>query len=147
MGSVLGSLGELGYGFAYRVLDAAYCGVPQQRRRVFIVGHLGAPFGAAAEVLFEPESGGGDSAAGGTSRPGVADTAAGSVGTLGNGGGIAPALVARYGKGTDSDATDAPDRQRTTHRITSTLQAHAGKGIDAESAAGGHLVVGKWSAP
>lgn len=62
MGSVLGSLAELGYGVAYRVLDAQYFRVPQQRRRVVIVGHLGAPFGAAAQVLLEPESGEGDTA-------------------------------------------------------------------------------------
>lgn len=55
-GAVLGSLAELGYGYAYRILDAKYFGVPQQRRRVFIVGHLGAPFGAPAQVLLEPES-------------------------------------------------------------------------------------------
>lgn len=60
-GAILGSLAELGYGVAYRVLDAKYFGVPQQRRRVFIVGHLGAPWGAPAQVLLEPESGGGDS--------------------------------------------------------------------------------------
>lgn len=40
-GAILGGLGELGYGFAYRVLDAQYFGVPQRRRRVFVVGYLG----------------------------------------------------------------------------------------------------------
>lgn len=74
MGAVLGSLAELGYGVAYRVLDAQHFGVPQQRRRVFIVGHLGAPFGAAAQVLLEPEGGDGDSAPGGKTWPEVAST-------------------------------------------------------------------------
>jgi len=37
-GSFLGGLAECGYGFAYRVLDAQYFGVPQRRRRVFVVG-------------------------------------------------------------------------------------------------------------
>lgn len=74
MGSVLGSLGELGYGVAYRVLDAQYFGVPQQRRRVVIVGHLGTPFGAAAQVLLEPESGSGDSPTGRKAWPEVAGT-------------------------------------------------------------------------
>ena len=54
-GSFLGALAELGYGFSYRVLDAQNFGVPQRRRRVFVVGHLGA-WEPTAEVLFESES-------------------------------------------------------------------------------------------
>ena len=54
-GSFLGALAQLGYGFAYRVLDAQYWGVAQRRRRVFVVGHLG-DWRPAAEVLFEPQS-------------------------------------------------------------------------------------------
>ena len=53
-GSFLGALGELGYGWAYRVLDAQWFGVAQRRRRVFVVGCLGDQR-AAAEVLFESE--------------------------------------------------------------------------------------------
>jgi DNA (cytosine-5)-methyltransferase 1 len=53
-GAFLGALGELGYGFAYRVLDAQNFGVAQRRRRVFVVGCLG-DWKPAAEV-FEPES-------------------------------------------------------------------------------------------
>jgi DNA (cytosine-5)-methyltransferase 1 len=51
-GSFLGALAELGYGFAYRVLDAQNFGVPQRRRRVFVVGCLG-DWESAAKVLFE----------------------------------------------------------------------------------------------
>ena len=51
----LGGLAELGYGFAYRVLDAQYFGVPQRRRRVFVVGYIG-DWRPAAAVLFERES-------------------------------------------------------------------------------------------
>ena len=54
-GSILGGMAECGYGFAYRVLDAQYFGVPQRRRRVFVVGCLGSSASAAA-VLFERES-------------------------------------------------------------------------------------------
>jgi site-specific DNA-cytosine methylase len=54
-GAFLGALGALGYGFAYRVLDAQWFGVAQRRRRVFVVGHLG-DWTAAAKVLFERES-------------------------------------------------------------------------------------------
>jgi len=38
---VLSTLAEIGYGLSWRVVDARYFGVPQRRRRVFIVGHLG----------------------------------------------------------------------------------------------------------
>jgi DNA (cytosine-5)-methyltransferase 1 len=54
-GAFLGGLGQCGYGFAYRVLDAQFAGVPQRRRRVFVVGYLG-DWRPAAAVLFEPES-------------------------------------------------------------------------------------------
>ena len=53
-GSFLGALVELGYGFAYRVLDAQHFGVPQRRRRVFVVACLG-DWRAPAEVLLEPD--------------------------------------------------------------------------------------------
>jgi DNA (cytosine-5)-methyltransferase 1 len=54
-GSFLGGLAECGYGFAYRVLDAQHFGVPQRRRRVFVVGYLG-DWRPPAAVLFERES-------------------------------------------------------------------------------------------
>jgi DNA (cytosine-5)-methyltransferase 1 len=54
-GSFLGALGELGYGWAYRVLNAQYFGVAQRRKRVFVIGHLG-DWKPAAEILFESES-------------------------------------------------------------------------------------------
>jgi DNA (cytosine-5)-methyltransferase 1 len=54
-GTFLGMLAELGYGFAYRVLDAQYFGVAQRRRRVFVVGCLG-NWRSAAAVLFERDS-------------------------------------------------------------------------------------------
>ena len=54
-GTFLAALGELGYGWAFRVLDAQWFGVAQRRRRVFVVGCLGDQASAAA-VLFESES-------------------------------------------------------------------------------------------
>lgn len=51
----LGELGKIGYGWAYRVLDAQYFGVPQSRDRVFVVGYLG-NWTYPAAVLFERES-------------------------------------------------------------------------------------------
>lgn len=57
---LLKELGDLGYSLAWRVLDAQFFGVPQRRRRVFLVGYLGDR--RAAEVLFERESLRGDTA-------------------------------------------------------------------------------------
>ena len=45
---------KLGYGLAWRVLDAQFFGVAQRRRRLFLVGRLGAC--PPVEVLIEPES-------------------------------------------------------------------------------------------
>jgi len=61
-GCLLEGLAELGYGFAYRILDAQFVrtdghpyAVPQRRRRVFVVGCLGS-WQRAAAVLFDTES-------------------------------------------------------------------------------------------
>jgi DNA (cytosine-5)-methyltransferase 1 len=54
-GTFRGALGELGYGWAYRVLDAQWFGVAQRRRRVFVIGCFGDQR-SAAQVLFERES-------------------------------------------------------------------------------------------
>ena len=61
-GSIVGGMAQLGYGVAYRVLDAQYCrahglagAVPQRRRRVFVIGHLG-DWRRSAAVLFDRES-------------------------------------------------------------------------------------------
>ena len=51
MGTVIGTLDDLGYSVAWRVLDAQYFGVPQRRRRVFIVGCLGDDWRTPAEIL------------------------------------------------------------------------------------------------
>jgi DNA (cytosine-5)-methyltransferase 1 len=89
-GTLLGGLAELGYGFAYRVLDAQYVrveshsrAVPQRRRRVFVVGHLG-DWRRAAAVLFERESLLGHPAPRREAREGVAPTL--SARTKGGGG-------------------------------------------------------------
>jgi DNA (cytosine-5)-methyltransferase 1 len=55
LGTFLGALAECGYGFCYRILDAQFFGVPQRRRRIFVVGYLG-DWRPPAAVLLEPES-------------------------------------------------------------------------------------------
>ena len=55
----LSALAYIGYGFAFRVLDAQHFGVPQRRRRVFVVGHSGG-WQHPAKVLFEQDCLSGD---------------------------------------------------------------------------------------
>ena len=84
-GSFLGALGNLGYGFAYRVLDAQHFGVPQRRRRVFVVAHSSGDSRRAAQVLFEPESLRGDSTKGNRTGKETSYTFTASLGTGGSG--------------------------------------------------------------
>jgi DNA (cytosine-5)-methyltransferase 1 len=81
-GSFLGALVELGYGFAYRVLDAQHFGVPQRRRRVFVVACLG-DWRAPAEVLLEPDCVRRDIKKGRAKGKGVAASAEGGAGASG----------------------------------------------------------------
>ncbi len=61
LATFLGALAECGYGFAYRVLDTQYVrtqryprAIPQRRRRIFVIGHIG-DWRYPAEVLFDQE--------------------------------------------------------------------------------------------
>ena len=63
---------------AWRILDAQYWGVPQRRKRIYLVADFGGQ--RAGEILFERESMRGDSAEGREARQGTADDAAGGVG-------------------------------------------------------------------
>jgi len=83
MGTVLGCLADLGYGWCYRVLDAQYFGVAQRRRRVFIVGCAGGASDRAAQVLLEPESCAGDPPPSRTAGEGIAGTLGGGSGQRG----------------------------------------------------------------
>jgi DNA (cytosine-5)-methyltransferase 1 len=78
----LAGLSELGYGWAYRVLDAQFTGVPQRRRREFVVGYLG-DWRRAAAVLFERHSLQGNPPPRRETGPSVAALTANGVGTCG----------------------------------------------------------------
>ncbi len=70
---LLSEMDKLGYGLAWRVLDAQFFGVAQRRRRLFLVGRLGAcpPIG----VLIEPESMRGDLESSAEKRASLAEEA------------------------------------------------------------------------
>lgn len=97
MGTVLGTLAELGYGLAYRVLNAQYFGVAQRRERVFIVGCLG-DAASAAKVLFEPESVQRDIEASRAARAGLTPCAEEGSGSGSGEGLVARALNTRSGR-------------------------------------------------
>lgn len=82
---LLASMDELGYGLAWRVLDAQFFDLPQRRERVFLVGSLGD--GRCADVLFEPEGLLWDPPSGRQKRQALAGRAAGGTGAGGVGGG------------------------------------------------------------
>ena len=83
-GTFLGALGELGYGFAYRVLDAQWFGVAQRRRRVFVVAHAG-DWRRAAAVLFERESVFGNPPSRGKAGKGITRATTASLTSIGRG--------------------------------------------------------------
>jgi len=64
------------YGIAWRVFDAQFAGVPQRRRRIFLVGHLG-DWRRAAAVLFERHSMQGNSPPSREKREGTAEGSGG----------------------------------------------------------------------
>lgn len=112
-GELLARLDDLGYVGAWRVLDAQFFGVPQRRRRVFILaGRAGEC--RPDEVLLEPEGVRGRAPSRRKTRSGAAEGAHG-----GAGGGVAKPLLAHSGKRDDYDTEDL---------IAATVQAHHGRG-------------------
>lgn len=76
---VLGTMADLGYSVAWRVLDAQYFGVPQRRKRVFIACRR-ASSGSAGEILFKSNGLRGNRA---TSQPQRQDLAGGTASSFG----------------------------------------------------------------
>ena len=75
-----------GYSIAWRTYDAQYWGVPQRRRRIYLVADLGGE--RAGEILFEQEGVRGDSAQGVPAREAASVHAAGGAGGGGCAGGV-----------------------------------------------------------
>jgi DNA (cytosine-5)-methyltransferase 1 len=54
-GVVIGTMADIGYSLGWRVLDAQHFGVPQRRKRIFIVGRRGSDSTSPAEILFNSQ--------------------------------------------------------------------------------------------
>ena len=119
---VLATLAELGFhDLAWRVLDSRYFGVPQRRRRVFILARRAAGDGART-ILLEPESGGGNHQAGARSRQDVA---------------------ASLSRGSSRPGVSAPGRrQEDDSNIVGTLLGGGKRGhrLGADEVGAGHVV-------
>ena len=83
-GIVLGEMAQLGYSVGWRVLDAQYFGVPQRRRRVFIVGCRSGNPEHIRQVLFEREGVSRNPQASGETGQGTATSATRSTTEAGN---------------------------------------------------------------
>lgn len=81
--AILTAFRDCGYSVCYRVLDAQHYGVPQRRRRVFLVGHLGDDWRPSAEVLLEQAGVLGNTPKGRTPGKEVAGTLGGGSGSRG----------------------------------------------------------------
>ena len=126
-GSILGGMVQLGYGFAYRVLDAQFFGVAQRRRRVFVVGHLG-DWRPAAAVLFERHSLRGDPPPSRTAGKGTSTD-------------VAPSLVAS-GRGVERTGdTRGQDPLVAVPAIANPLTARMHKGVNTTMDEGQTMIV------
>jgi DNA (cytosine-5)-methyltransferase 1 len=132
--SFISALAELGYGFAWRVCDAQYFGVPQRRKRVFLLAIEGAGnWRTAAEILFERKSLCGDIEESDQEGESVASDAGASVETSGKG--VAFRKSKRATSTTDNETWVMADSSNTLNNFdlgdTRTTHAVVGHGAPA----------------
>lgn len=95
---------------AWRVLDAQYWGVPQRRKRIFLVADFRNQQSRNTEVLFEPESLPGDIESGGKEGQGAATGVENNTGITSS---FEPGITARDGR-------------KLSHEVSTTLRANMG---------------------
>lgn len=120
---LLREMESIGYVGTWRVLDAQYQGVPQRRRRVFVVGHLGAD--CFPEILLESKGGGGDSQKGRQKRKIATGEIARSLGGVGGGqdygankGTLLASSVSAHNKAEQSYGGDGTDDLVVAHAVS-----------------------------
>ena len=95
---------------AWRVLDAQYWGVPQRRKRIFLIADFRNQQSRNTEVLFEPESVSGDIESGGKEGQGAATGVENNTGITSS---FEPGITARDGR-------------KLSHEVSTTLRANMG---------------------
>ena len=140
-GVVIGTMADIGYSLAWRVLDAQHFGVPQRRRRVFIVGRRTGDGLSSAEVLFKSEGLRRNTT---QSKPQRQDTTASTTRSvnLASGKTIAntiPAELYHHGSVVNQDANNG--HVVIENPIVGTLQARDYKGVGNQYVAENKLVV------
>jgi DNA (cytosine-5)-methyltransferase 1 len=112
-GTVIGALAELGYRVGWRVLDAQHFGVPQRRRRIFIIAsRVGAE--TLAEILFESESSSGDLETGDETRQ---NTTADTTDSTAIGGGIGSVTFSKSRRAASIDDYETWVERDTTNTL------------------------------
>ena len=140
-GVVIGTMADIGYSLAWRVLDAQHFGVPQRRRRVFIVGRRTGDGLSSAEVLFKSEGLRRNTT---QSKPKRQDTTASTTRSvnLASGKTIAntiPAELYHHGSVVNQDANNG--HVVIENPLVGTLQARDYKGVGNQYVAENKLVV------
>jgi DNA (cytosine-5)-methyltransferase 1 len=140
-GVVIGTMADIGYSLAWRVLDAQHFGVPQRRRRVFIVGRRTGDGLSSAEVLFKSEGLRRNTT---QSKPQRQDTTASTTRSvnLASGKTIAntiPAELYHHGSVVNQDANNG--HVVIENPLVGTLQARDYKGVGNQYVAENKLVV------
>ena len=148
-GTFLRALDDIGYSCAWRVLDAQFFGVPQRRRRVFVVGHIG-DWRPAAAVLFERESVCGDTPARGKAAKDIAGTLEAGIGRSRGAGTPISSLVQSHWNGCPHPSLVAREHGGGIGMSDQELFAQGGAGLVADKLAYVPPIVGqavscKWS--
>jgi DNA (cytosine-5)-methyltransferase 1 len=107
--TLLTAFRECGYSCAWRVFDSRYFGVPQRRRRVFVVGHFGNDWRPSYAAMFERESLRRDFTPSGSKRKRATKGTERSVGVGGincTPDGISGAMTSKWAKGTGGPSGD-----------------------------------------
>jgi DNA (cytosine-5)-methyltransferase 1 len=137
---ILSSLDSIGYGVAWRVLDAQFFGLAQRRKRVFIVGRFGKP--CPPEILFEREGGKGNPSA---KREAGREIAASVEGCANNEGGLQTPVVSPLATSFGHHGWGLGDEDIKGGKVVvGTIAGGSGKrgwSVSAEGARDGYLIV------